>query len=106
ELGRSGTGQMREMPRRLDYRHLHAKADPEIRDPAFAGKARRLDLALRAALAKTAGNEDAVYPLELPKRFRFGLEYLRIDPVEIDPAIVGDPAMRHRLSEGFVAVGK
>ena len=33
-----------------------------------------------------------------------GLEHLRIDPVELDPDIVGDAAMGHRLGEGFVAV--
>src|SRR5271165_751775 len=106
EFGRAGPGQMRQMPRCLDHRHLHAEADPEIRHLPLTGKARRLDLAFGAALSKTAGNENAVNPFKLTQRFRLGFKHLRINPVEIDPDIIGDPAVRHRLGQGFVAVGK
>ena len=45
-------------------------------------------------------------PFELAHRFRLGLEDLGIDPVELDPHIVGDAAMGHRLGQRFVAVGQ
>ncbi len=57
-----------QMPRRLDHRHLHAEADAEIRHLALAGEARRLDLALGAALAEAARHQDAVDALEMLDR--------------------------------------
>jgi len=42
--------------------------------------------------------------VELADRLGLGLEDLRIDPVEIDRDIVGNPAVAHRLVERFVAV--
>ena len=44
----------------LDHGALHAQADAEERDAAFAGEADRLDLALDAAIAEAAGHEHAV----------------------------------------------
>ena len=93
-----------EVARRLDHRHLQPEADAEIGNLALAREARRLDHALRAALAEPARHEDRVHPLQLPHRFGFGLEHFRVDPVELDLDIVGDGAMGHRLGQGFVAV--
>src|SRR5690348_13342660 len=92
------------MPRCLDDCHLHAEADAEIGHVALPGETRRLDLAFRATLAKAARHEDGVHTFELLHRLALGFEDLGIDPVELDPDIVGDPAMGHRLGEGFVAV--
>src|SRR5439155_183398 len=64
----------------------------------------RGDLAFRAALAEAARHQDAVHPFELPHRLFFGLENLRIDPVELDPDVVGDAAMRHCFGQRLVAV--
>ena len=74
ELGRAGAGQPREMPRRLDHRHLHAEADAEIRHLPLAREAHRLDLALGAALAEPARHEDRVHVLEAAHRLLLGLE--------------------------------
>ena len=104
ELGRAGARQPRQMPRRLDDRHLHAETDAEIRDVALARETCRLDLTLGAALAEAAGDEDRVHAFELLHRLALGLEDLGIDPVELDADIVGDAAMGHRFGERFVAV--
>ena len=106
EFGRARARQVGEIARRLDHRHVHAKADAEIRHPPLASKAGRFDHAFGAALAETAGDQDAVDPFELMDRLGLGLEHLRIDPVEIDPDIVGEPAMGHRLGQRLIAVGK
>ena len=43
EFGRGGAGQPREVPRRLDHSHLHAEADAEEGQAAFAREADGLD---------------------------------------------------------------
>src|ERR1700738_3460535 len=92
------------MPRCFDDRHVHAKANAEIRHPTLAGKAGGFDHALGAALPKSAGYEDPVNAFELTDRFRFRFKDLRIDPIEVDADIVGDAAMGHRFRQGFIAV--
>src|SRR5205823_13661591 len=81
-----------------------AEADAEIGHLALAGETGRLDLALGAALAEAAGHEDRVNAFELLHGLALCLEDFGIDPVELDPDIVGDAAMGHRLGERFVAV--
>src|SRR5260221_13538096 len=103
ELGRAGLRQISEIARRLDDRHLHAEADAEIGHRPLACEARRLDLALGAALAEAAWHQDAVDALEVLYGV-FLLEDLRIEPIELDPDIIGDAAMGQRLGERFVAV--
>src|SRR5207249_3745276 len=80
--------EVREVPRRLDHRHLQAETDPEIGQTALAGEPCGFDHPLRAALAEAARNENAVNPVELSKRLGFGFENLRLDPVEVDADIV------------------
>ena len=58
-------GDAGEVARALDAGHLHAEADAEIRHLALAREADAGDLALRAALAERAGDEDRVARLEL-----------------------------------------
>ena len=104
EFAGSRAAKVCQMPCRFDHRHLHPEANSEIGDAPLAGNPRGLDHALRAALAKTAGDENPVNIVELPQRLRFGLEHLRVDPVEVDPDIVGDPAVTHRLGQRLVAL--
>ena len=52
------------------------------------------------------GPYDGPNALQLAQGFLFGLEHLRIDPVEPDPDIVGDAAMGHRLGQRFIAVAQ
>ena len=82
------------------------KQMPKYGTLPLARETRRLDLALGAALAEAAGHEDRVHAFELLHRLALGLEHLGIDPVELDPDIVGDAAMGHRLGQRFVAVGQ
>ena len=60
EFGRVCVGQSHDRPAELDGGTLHAQTDAEERDAAFARKTNGLDLALDAAFAETAGDEDAV----------------------------------------------
>src|ERR1700691_2317982 len=105
ELGRARAVQAREMARRLDHRHLHAEADAEIRYFPVPREPCRLDLALGAAFAEAARNQNAVDAFEMHDRV-FLLEDFRIEPVELDPDIVGYPAMGQRLGQRFIAVGQ
>ena len=61
------------------------------------------DLALGAALAEAAGDQDAVHPLE-PLDGMGLLEDLAVDPVELHAHAVGDAAMAERLGQRLVAV--
>jgi hypothetical protein len=103
ELGRVGVLDPGERPAGLDHRHLHPEADAEIRDPALAGVAHRLDLALRPALAEAARDQDAVDALEERRRV-LALEDLALDPVELHLDPVGDAAVVQGLDERLVGV--
>src|SRR5207237_1637470 len=92
-----------EIARGLDHGHLHAEADAEIRHVALSRELRRADLALGAALAESAGHQDAVDVLE-EWRWILVLEYLALDPVEIDLHLVGDAAMRERLDQRLIRI--
>ena len=65
ELGRARRFEAGGVPRRFDAGHLHAEADAEEGDVALAGEMDAGDLALAAALAEAAGDEDGVHRLEL-----------------------------------------
>ncbi len=91
----------------LDAGHLHAEADPEEGDFALAGEFDRGDLALASALAEASGDEDPVQGLELGGEVRIRLlEHLRIEPADMDPGAVGQPAVDERLVEALVGVRK
>src|SRR5260221_403612 len=105
ELGRARAREPGQVARRLDHRHLHAEADAEKRHAPLAREARRLDLALGAALAEAAGDEDAVDAFDLDDRVLL-LEDLGIERIELDAHIVGDAAMGERLGQRFVAVAE
>ena len=64
EFGGAGVSQVGQVAGAFDDGHLHAEADAEERDAAFAGEAYGGDLAFRAAFAEAAGDEDAVHVLE------------------------------------------
>ena len=75
ELCGVGAGKIGEVPRRLNHRHLHAEADAEIRHLTLTREARRLDLALGAALTEAAGHQDPVHAIEV-LHGTFALEHL------------------------------
>ena len=99
EFGGRGRGDAGLVPRRLDARHLHAEADAEEGDVAFAGEFDRGDLALAAALAKAAGDENAVHRLQFGDDVGFRmLEQFGVDPLDIDLDPIGDAAVDQRLA--------
>ena len=95
------------VPRRLDAGHLHAEADAEEGAPALAGEMDGGDLALAAALAEAAGDEDAVHRLELRGDLGLGmLEQLGVEPVDVDLDPVGEAAVDQRLGQALIGVGR
>src|SRR5215472_16774228 len=83
ELGRVRRLDADEIARRLDHRHLHAKANAEIGHAALARELGRENLTLGAALAEPAGHEDAVDVFQEGRRILV-LKDFALDPVEID----------------------
>ena len=99
ELGGVGALHAGHRPRELDHGDLHPEADAQIGDRAFAGDPRRRDLALDAALAEAAGDQDPVGVLE-PLR----LEVLGVDQLDLDLDAVVDAAVLERLDHRLVGV--
>ncbi len=89
---------------RLDHRHLHAIANTEARHVALAGKPCRAHLAMCAALAKAARQDDSMHAFQNVQRPMLIIEFFGIDQADIDLHLVGKAAMRQRLGNGFVGV--
>ena len=87
----------------FDAGHLHAETDAEIGHVLDAGEARRLDLAGRTTLAEPAGDQYAMHMLEIG-RWIVALEYLGIDPLQVDLDLVGDAAMDQGFRERLIGV--
>ena len=107
ELGCRGVGEADGISRAFDARHLHAEADAEERHAPLAGEFDRGDLALAAALAKAAGDENAV------ERFQFrcevwaiALEQFSVEPADVDLRPVGEAAVNQRFSQRFIGIGQ
>ena len=84
ELGGVGARHAGDVARELADGDLHAEADAEVRDAALAGDARGADLALDAAAAEAAGDQDAVGVGEPALGGLVGLQRLGVDPVDLD----------------------
>ena len=74
---------------------------PEVGDRALAGDPRRRHLALDAALAEAAGDQDPVDALE-----PLGLEVLGVDQLDLDLDAVVEAAVLERLDHRLVGVGE
>src|SRR3989344_1391431 len=59
-LGRIGARKPKHVPCILDYRKLHAVAEPEVRDFLFASILNDFEFSFNACLTKTPGNDNAV----------------------------------------------
>ena len=101
ELGGVGAVHAGHVAGELDHRDLHPEADPQVGDLALAGDPRRLDLALDAALAEAAGDQDPVAALEL-----LGVEVLGVDQLDLDVDAVVEAAVLERLDHRLVGVGE
>src|SRR4030095_8752812 len=82
EFGAMCTGQPCYVARKFDYCELHAEADTQVRNAAFACMAYGLDLAFDASPAEATGHEDCVHARE-GSRAVF-LYALRINVVNLD----------------------
>jgi hypothetical protein len=68
ELGAVGALEAGDMAREFDGGELHAEADAQIGHLVLARVADRGDLALGAALAEAAGDQDGIHPPAAPCR--------------------------------------
>ena len=103
KLAGDGVTNSGHIPRRFQHRHLHAVANAEIRHIARAGKIGRGNLAFRAALAKAAGHENAIYFFKI-RGGVFALKYLAVHPFNIHADIIGNPAMLQAFNQRFIGV--
>ncbi len=101
KLARVGARQAANMPGKLDHGHLHAETDPEKRNAVLARIANRRDLALAAAIAKTAGNENSIGIFEQGFAF-FLFDLFRFDTVEFNANVVGNAAVNKCLEQTLV----
>ena len=83
--------------------HLHTQADAEHRHLVQTCIADRLDHALDATVAETAGNDDAVAFLQ---HFRCSLpcDLLGVDPQDLDSGIIDDAAVMQCLCHGQIRI--
>src|SRR3990172_67489 len=101
ELGGVGARKPANVARELDCGHLHAQAYAEEGDLPLAGVADRFDLSFAAAIAKTAGDQNAV---NLAEQLR-GPPLFDLFPLpafQLDLALVGDAAVSQRLKQALV----
>ena len=102
-LGRVGALEPDDVPRELGDGDVHAEADAEVRDPALARDPAGEDLALPAARAEAAGDEDAVDLLEQLGRLLVG-HVLGVDPVDAHLRALVDARVLERLVHREVGV--
>src|SRR5262245_44369416 len=103
ELRRIGAAQTADVPGEFHHRELHAETDAEEGVLVLARVARRADLALRAAVAESTRDQDRVEPRKR-NLGPYTLDVLGVDVLEVDSAIVGEPAVHERLVERFVRI--
>src|SRR5207237_345980 len=96
ELGAVGAGERTYVAREFDRRELHAEADAEIGNAVLARVADRADLALGAALAEAAGDEDGIHLVEAGEAGSF-LQLLGVEVVDVDTACGMDAGVLQRL---------
>mmetsp|Transcript_4320 Transcript_4320/g.13342 ORF Transcript_4320/g.13342 Transcript_4320/m.13342 type:complete len:644 (-) Transcript_4320:155-2086(-) len=113
-------GRMRVLPakhcaRELDHSDLESQADAKVGHTVLARVLCGKDLALDAAIAKAARNENAVRPSEqLPRgqvlgrvaRLHLLLQLARLDPVYHELALARVRRVHQRLGDGEVGVAK
>src|SRR5262245_60610304 len=87
----------------FDHHGLHPQADAEIRDLVLARVADRVDHALDAALAETAGHQDAVVVLKLPFPI-VAIDTFGFDPVNIHMELMSERSVYQGFLQALVGV--
>ena len=85
---------------KLDHRHLHPQADPQVGYLVASRILYCADLALDAALAKTAGDQDGVHTLQGCGP-RLG-DVFRIDVLDVHLAAGMDAGVGQCLDQGLI----
>ena len=103
ELGGVRTGEAADVAGEFDGGDLHAETDAEVGDIVLAGVLGGEDFSFDAAIAETAGNEDAI---DVADDFLGALvfECLGIDADDLDFGVVRGTGMDERLVNRFVGV--
>src|SRR3954470_12769592 len=102
ELGAVRAGEAADVARELDSGELHAEADAEIRHAVLARVADRGDLALGAALAEAAGDQDRVHLLQAAATVLFQLFGIEVMDVDLRPGM--DAGVAQRLVQALVRI--
>ena len=103
ELRRIRGGEPAHVAGELDHCALQAETDAEERDQLLAGVADRADLALDAAIPEATGHQHAVDPREVGRR-AVALDRLGVQPLHLDPRLVGDAAVREGFDQALVRI--
>src|SRR6266849_4325286 len=89
EFGTVGSWKPQDIARELDDRNLHTQAQPQVRLARAARKVGGFDLALDAAMAEAAGNDDACHILQrLGVPLAHVLQGLGVNPLDVYIPIV------------------
>ena len=104
ELGAVRVRKPRGIARVFDGGALHAKANAEEGNLVLAGVLDGVDHALNSALAKAAGNEDAVVVFQALFGCLQGIDFLGFDPFDHGFVIVRQAAVQQRFAQAFVGV--
>ncbi len=92
-----------DVARKFDDRDLHAEADAEVRDAVLARVLSGQDHALDAAVAETAGDQDAAAPAEL-LRDVVARQCFRVDPLDINARVAGRARVEERFNDAEISV--
>ena len=98
ELGRVGVLRADDLAGELDDRALEPEAQAEVRDPVVAGVVRGEDLALDAAMAEAARDEDAGDAVEPVVEVLLG-QRLGVDPADLGVDAVRPGRVPERLGD-------
>ena len=101
-LGAVGVDQARHVAGIVNDGRLHAVADAEVRHLVLAREARGQHLAFEAAVAEAARHQDAVHALQ--QGHVGALQVLGLDPLQVHPRALAQPAVLEGLAHGLVGV--
>ncbi len=91
------------MASKLDYRNLHAQADPQKGDSLLPGIAAGGNFPLNAALPKPAGDDHCISPLEQLKSV-FPSYFLTVYPFDVHMHTQGIAGVVQTFNDGQISV--
>ena len=104
ELSRIRIFQIANVAREFDARGLHSEANAKVRRARFARVGNRANHSFDAALAKAAGYENRVKVTQARFIIVFVHQVFRFDPLDVDPQVVRDAAVRERFAQRLVRI--